>query len=69
MINLNDMERQFHSQHGEDGILDALIGGLGAPTRTLVEIGAAEGVENNSTHHIKKGYSAVLIEGDQRRAA
>lgn len=68
MTNLNDQERQFHSQHGEDGILDFLISKLSAPTRELVEIGAAEGVENNSTHHIKKGHSAVLIEGDQGRA-
>jgi hypothetical protein len=68
MTYLNDYERRFHSQNGEDGILDFLISKLKAPTRELVEIGAAEGVENNSTHHIKKGYSAVLIEGDHRRA-
>jgi len=68
MINLNDHERRVHSQNGEDGILDCLISKLKAPTRELVEIGAAEGTENNSTHHIKKGYSAVLIEGDERRA-
>lgn len=68
MTNLNDQERRLHSQNGEDGILDFLISKLEAPTRELVEIGAAEGTENNSTHHIKKGYSAILIEGDQRRA-
>ncbi len=69
MIDLNTRERRVHSQNGEDGILDCLISKLGAPTRKLVEIGAAEGVENNSTHHIKNGYEAVLIEGDQDKAA
>jgi len=68
MQDLNDLERRVHSQNGEDGILDFLISKLTEPTRKLVEIGAAEGVENNSTHHIKNGFEAVLIEGDQNKA-
>ncbi len=67
-IDLNGFERRFHSQNGEDGILDFLISKLRNPTGSLLEIGAAEGTENNSTHHIKKGYSAVLVEGDPRKA-
>jgi hypothetical protein len=65
---LNDQERKFHSQNGEDGILDFLISKLRVPNQKLVEIGAATGEENNSVHHIKKGYSGTLIEGDQNRA-
>lgn len=69
MIDLNTLERRFHSQNGEDGILEFLISRLAEPTGRLVEIGAAEGIENNSTHHIKNGHEAVLIEGDQDKAA
>lgn len=69
MLDLNAWERRFHSQNGEDGILDVLISKLANPTGQLVEIGAAEGVENNSTHHIKNGYEAVLIEADKNRAS
>jgi hypothetical protein len=58
------------SQNGEDGVLDVLRGRLGSSNRYFVEIGAADGIENNTGWlAFAEKYSGVMIEGDERRAA
>lgn len=55
------------SQNGEDGIIDVLRGNLREKNRYVIEIGAADGLENNSAWLvIAEKYSGLLIEGDQR---
>jgi len=52
------------SQNGEDGILDVLLKQLRASNRYFIEIGAADGIENNSGWLlIAEKYSGLLIEG------
>ena len=52
------------SQNGEDGILDVLRKQLLKRNRYFVEIGAADGIENNSGWLlIAEKYSGLLIEG------
>lgn len=52
------------SQNGEDGILDVLRRQLLKENRYFVEIGAADGVENNTGWLlIAEKYSGLLIEG------
>lgn len=52
------------SQNGEDGILDVLRKNLLESNRYFVEIGAADGIENNTGWLlIAEKYSGVLIEG------
>jgi hypothetical protein len=52
------------SQNGEDGILDILRKHLLNSNRYFVEIGAADGIENNTGWLlIAEKYSGVLIEG------
>ncbi len=52
------------SQNGEDGILDVLRRNLLKRNRYFVEIGAADGIENNTGWLlIAEKYSGLLIEG------
>jgi hypothetical protein len=58
------------SQNGEDGIIDVLRSRLKHPNRYVVEIGAAEGTENNSSWLLTTaGYEGLMIEGDPRQSA
>lgn len=58
------------SQNGEDGIIDVLRGQLKHSNRYVVEIGAAEGTENNSSWLLTTaGYEGLMIEGDPRQSA
>lgn len=58
------------SQNGEDGIIEQLLSLIAAPTRYFVEIGASDGLENNSSYlaFVKK-YQGLMVEGDQRKSA
>jgi len=52
------------SQNGEDGILDVLRKQLSSSNRYFVEIGAADGIENNSGWLlVAEKYNGLLIEG------
>lgn len=58
------------SQNGEDGIIDVLRSQLKHSNRYIVEIGAAEGTENNSSWLLTTaGYEGLMIEGDPRQSA
>lgn len=53
------------SQNGEDGILQVLRSQLRQPNKYFVEIGAADGIDNNSAWlTIVEKYSGLMIEGD-----
>lgn len=52
------------SQHGEDGIIDYLIGRLSNPNRCFVEIGSGNGLENNTTWlALARYYRGLMIDG------
>lgn len=58
------------SQNGEDGILDVLRRRLLGSDRYVVEIGAADGTENNSSWLLMaERYDGLMIEGDPRQSA
>lgn len=53
------------SQNGEDGILDVLRKKLSSSNRYFIEIGASDGIENNSSWLVvAERYSGIMIEGD-----
>ena len=53
------------SQNGEDGIIDVLRNKLIYSNRYFVEIGAADGIDNNSAWlTIAEKYQGLMIEGD-----
>jgi len=52
------------SQNGEDGILDVLRSQLKNSNRYFIEIGAADGIDNNSAWlSIAEKYQGIMIEG------
>ena len=52
------------TQNGEDGILEVLRGNLSSRNRYFIEIGAADGIENNTGWLIVvEKYNGLLIEG------
>jgi hypothetical protein len=58
------------SQNGEDGILDVLRRQLLRSNRYFIEIGAADGIENNSTWLVvAERYSGIMVEGNPKLAA
>jgi hypothetical protein len=65
---LHRAESSRWSQNGEDGLLAALVERVGAPTRTFVEIGAADGTENCTRAFAEDGWRGVWFEGDPSRA-
>lgn len=57
------------SQNGEDGIIDFLLQRLSSTNRYFIEIGAADGLENNTTWlALVKKFSGLWIEGDRSSA-
>ncbi len=58
------------SQNAEDGITDYLTSRIGRPNGYFVEIGAADGCENNTAWlAIAKRYSGLMVEGDPAASA
>jgi hypothetical protein len=68
---LIEFGRNYHSQAGEDGIVEKILALLPANDRWCVEFGAWDGLHlSNSRHLIEdRGYLAVLIEGSSERFA
>ena len=53
------------SQNSEDGIIEFLTSKVLDPNKYFVEIGASNGLENNSSYlAIAKGYSGIMIDGN-----
>jgi len=53
------------SQNGEDGILEFLLDNVRAPNRYFIEIGASDGLENNTSWlSLVHRYSGLWIEAD-----
>jgi hypothetical protein len=52
------------SQNGEDGIIDELLARVREPNRYFIEVGAADGLENNSSYlaYVKKR-PGLMIDG------
>jgi hypothetical protein len=57
------------SQNGEDGILDVLRRQLISSNRYFIEIGASDGIENNSAWLVLcANYNGIMVEGNPRLA-
>lgn len=66
---LNEFARNVNSQAGEDGIIEKALEVIKDNDRWCVEFGAWDGIYLSNTYNLiaNKSYSAVLIEGDQKR--
>ena len=56
-------EAQVFSQSGEDGILAEIFGRVGTTERRFVEIGVGDGLENNTTYLLARGWQGLWVEG------
>lgn len=65
---LQARERSVWSQHGEDGVLEALMEKIPTPGNFIVEFGAYDGVCMSNSRYLiaERGWSALLIEADPR---
>src|ERR1700693_2389746 len=60
---------RVYSQSDEDGILHEIVRRIGAGSRTFVEIGTGDGLENNTLFLLTQGWRGLWIEGSRRRVA
>lgn len=68
MIELNRFWKQVYSQSGEDGILEKIFNELEINQGWFCEFGAGNGSNISNTRIFReKGWSGVLIEGDEER--
>jgi hypothetical protein len=63
---LNQFEYQVFSQNGEDGIISEIFKRIEVTNRVFVEIGVGNGLENNTTFLLLKGWKGVWIEGNRQ---
>ncbi|MEG3639001.1 alpha/beta fold hydrolase [Magnetococcus sp. PR-3] len=68
-IHLHQHRRNVHSQCGEDGVIEAIMGIVNPPNRFSVEFGAWDGQHLSNTWHLltNQGWQGVLIEGSARK--
>lgn len=59
---LNRFEHKVFSQMGEDGITAEIFTRIGAPTRTFVEFGVGNGLENNTLYLLVLGWKGAWVE-------
>lgn len=59
---LNHFEAQVFSQNGEDGVIAEIFARIGETDRTFVECGVGDGVVNNTTYLLQKGWRGVWFE-------
>lgn len=65
---LEEVEFSVHSQNGEDGIIQFLMGVTERPEGVdFLEIGASNGDENNTTYLALQGYKGFAVEQNPRR--
>lgn len=59
----------YHSENGEDGVLAEILRRMKIKRGSVVEFGAWDGIYASNTFRLvdKKGFSAVYIEGDEKR--
>jgi hypothetical protein len=63
-------ERRVYTQHGEDGILDALFRAIGTTNRYYVEFGVGNGTERNTRFLAeRRGWRGLLMDGGYENPA
>lgn len=69
--NLNRYARNVNSQHGEDGILEAIFELIGTTNKAAIEFGGWDGVFLSNIRNliVQHGFSGLYIEGDPEKAA
>jgi len=62
-------ENQVFSRHGADGIIAEIFRRIGTESKVFVEIGCADGLENNTTNLLWSDWSGFWFDGSEKRIA
>lgn len=62
---LNRYEGQVFSQNGEDGIIAEIFSRIGAVSRVFLEVGAGDGMENNTAYLLFQDWSGFWFDSDE----
>ncbi|MFN2565740.1 MAG: hypothetical protein ABR499_12150 [Gemmatimonadaceae bacterium] len=65
---LNHFEAQVFSQNGEDGVIAEIFRRIGEADRTFVECGVGNGLVNNTTYLLQKGWRGAWFEANEASA-
>lgn len=60
---------KVYSQSDEDGIIEHILERLPQTTKTFIEIGCGNGLENNSHFLLLKGYKGCWVDGNAEKIA
>jgi hypothetical protein len=66
---LASFEHQVYSQGGEDGIVREIFRRIGETDRVFVELGAGDGLENNTAFLLMQSWSGVWFEGSAKNVS
>jgi hypothetical protein len=59
---------QVYSQHCEDGFIAEIFSRIGTRSRTFLEIGVEDGLENTTRLLLEQGWCGIWVEGDVVKA-
>lgn len=62
---LNRYELHHFSQNGEDGIIAEILNRIGTQTRVFAEIGAGDGLENNTAFLLLQGWTGFWFDAGE----
>lgn len=62
---LNRYELRYFSQNGEDGIIAEILHRIGTRSRVFAEIGAGDGLENNTAFLLLQGWTGFWFDAGQ----
>ncbi|MDR2087508.1 MAG: FkbM family methyltransferase [Dysgonamonadaceae bacterium] len=60
---------KVYSQNDEDGIIQEIFNRIGITSKTFVEFGVGDGLENNTAYLLMQGWKGYWIESDSALAA
>ena len=60
---------RVYSQSDEDGILQEIFRRIGTKSRSFIEIGSGDGLENNTLYLLMQGWHGIWIEASARKVA
>ncbi len=65
-LSLGRHHTRVYSQSGEDGMIAEIFRRIGAGSRTFVEIGIGDGLENNTRLLLEQGWRGVWLDGGKQ---
>lgn len=64
-MELNQYEKTFFSQNGEDGIIEEILNRISLAPDFFVEFGVETGIQCNCKYLYEKGWKGMMIEGSE----